>query len=285
VRSHLTFRHFLTPRLSFFDELSILGARLAHPTRILGTRTTSMTSLSRKQREIAERHSHFLSIARTLLHEEGFHQLSMDRVAELAEYSKGTVYQHFPCKEEMLGQLCISAMQRMLALGRRALAHQGSHRERLMAFFIAHDVFQTLEVNDVMMMQNFHTDQVLEKLSPITRQRHDELQANIFAAVKSIVEDAMDAGDLPREHATSSDIVFGLWSLSHGAESLRSCNLPFSELGVDDTTMAVVVMLQKLLDGLGWKPLSDSCCSIEKIQELKSVLFKDELLAAQQPHQ
>ncbi len=244
--------------------------------------TNSMAPLSRKQREIAERHTHFLSIARTLLHEEGFHQLSMDRVAELAEYSKGTVYQHFPCKEEMLGQLCISAMQRMLALGRRALVHQGSHRERLMAFFIAHDVFQKLEFNDVLMMQNFHTDQVLEKLSPITRQRHDELEGAIFGAVKSIVEDAMDAGDLPRQQASASDIVFGLWSLTHGAESLRSCNLPFAELGVEDTTMAVVLMLEKLLDGLGWKPMSDSCCSFEKIQELKSVLFKEELSAAQQ---
>ncbi len=245
-----------------------------------------MAVLSRKQREIAERHNHFLDIARSLLHEEGFHQLSMDRVAELAEYSKGTVYQHFNCKEEMLGQLCISAMQRLYGLGQRALNHKGPHRERLLAFFIAHDVFQHLEYDDVCMMQNYHTDQVLVKLSPATRTRHDELEKNIFQLVQSIVEDAMEAGDLPTDRATSGDIVFGLWSLTHGAQSLRSLGLPFEQMGVSNASTAIVGMLESLLDGLGWKPLSnENPASPEKLAQLRTALFKDEIDAAQQKSQ
>ena len=239
-----------------------------------------MTVLSRKQREIADRHNQFLAIARQLLHEEGFHQLSMDRVAELAEYSKGTLYQHFNCKEEMLGQICISAMQRLFELGQRALNYSGSHRERLLAFFIAHDLFQKLEPNDVSVMHNFHSDQVLEKLTDITKQRHLELQQSIFNSVKSLVEDAMTAGDLPRSNASSGDIVFGLWSLTHGAESLRTNNLPLQELGVADSGVAVVGMLSKLLDGLEWQPLSQNQMSDqEHISRIQNELFKDEIEA------
>jgi len=240
-----------------------------------------MAILSRKQREIAERHSHFLAIAREMLHEEGFHQLSMDRVAELAEYSKGTVYQHFNCKEEMLAQLCVSAMQRLLALGQRAVNHKGPHRERLLAFFLAHDVFQQLQYDDVCMMQNYHTDQVLDKVSASTRERHDQLEAGIFNLVKSIVDDAMNDGELPQGTLTSSEIVFGLWSLTHGAETLRSYNLPLAEMGVSNPSWALILLLQSMLDGMGWKPISDKEHTAESIDHLRKTLFQDEIDAAQ----
>lgn len=214
------------------------------------------------------------------MHEEGFHQLSMDRVAELAEYSKGTVYQHFSCKEEMLGQLCISSMQHLFELGKRALHYKGSQRERLLAFFIAHDLFQKLEPNDVFMMQNFHSDQVIEKLTDTTQQRHNQLQENIFGLVKTIVEDAMQNGELPRTSLSSGDIVFGLWSLTHGAETLRSYNLPLQELGVADSGAALVDILSRLLDGLGWQPLDQNgTTDVERIGQIRNALFRDDIAA------
>jgi len=228
-----------------------------------------MAILSRKQREIAERHCHFLNIARKLLHDTGFHLLSMDRVAEMAEYSKGTVYQHFNCKEEMLGQLCVAALQRFFALAQRALNHDGSHRERLLVFFLAHEVWQRLEQDDICMMQNFHTDQVLEKVTDATKQRHAELEASLFNIVASIVEDAMNAGELPLERLAPSDVVFGLWSMTHGAETLRSYNLPLQEMGVSDSSRAIVEMLNYMLDGMGWEPLIGDTDPMTLMQRLE----------------
>jgi len=236
-----------------------------------------MPVLSRKQREIAERHCYFLDIARKLMHDTGFHLLSMDRVAELAEYSKGTVYQHFNCKEEMLGQLCIAALQRLQALGQRALNYEGTHRERLQVFFLAHEIWQRLEQDDVCMMQNYYTDQVLEKVSDTTKQRHAELEASIFNIVKSIVEDAMAAGDLPRGRLTAGDIVFGLWSMTHGAETLRSYNLPLNEMGVSDSGQAIVELLSCLLSGMQWKPLHHAEDPLELMQRLENEVFANEL--------
>jgi len=102
-----------------------------------------MQAMTRKQREVANRHALFLDIARNVLHEEGFHLLSMERVAECAEYSKGTVYQHFSCKEEMLIQLCITSTTQLLALFQRAAGFDGSHRDRMMAVMHAHDLWAT----------------------------------------------------------------------------------------------------------------------------------------------
>lgn len=217
-----------------------------------------MSNLSRKQREIAERHNRFLDIGRALLHENGFHHLNMDRVAELAEYSKGTLYQHFNCKEELLGQLCTNALQSLYALVLRESKRPGSHRERVLAFFVAYDVFQNQSVDDVRMMQNFHTDQVLEKLSPSTRDRYSALQRDIFNLIKQIVDDAIAAGDLPIRGLNSADIAFALWSMAQGAASIRSYNLSLDETSMNSSCVAIVEMVERMLDGLGWTPLSDT---------------------------
>ncbi len=241
-----------------------------------------MTGLSRKQREIAERHNHFLSIARDLLRDEGFHQLSMERVAELAEYSKGTVYQHFNCKEEMVGQLCINAMQRLHCLGQRAIQYQGSHRERLLAFFIANDVFQQMEEDAVCNMQSYQHDQIINKVSESTRMRHSELMYGIFCQVKSIVEDAMRDGDLPSSHTSAEDMVFGFWSLNHGAQAIRSHQYPLEELGISEPGAAIMIMLQSLLDGLGWKPdKHPSVTKNEHLQTIRDALFSQQSLPSE----
>jgi len=236
-----------------------------------------MTSLTRKQREIAERHNHFLTIARELLRDEGFHQLSMDRVAELAEYSKGTVYQHFNCKEEMVGQLCINAMQRLHALGQRAVRYPGSHRERLLAFFIANDVFQQMEEDAVCNMQNYQHDQIISKVSDSTRTRHEELMHSIFSTVKSIVEDAMRDGDLPNEPTSAADMVFGFWSLNHGAQALRTNQYPLENMGISEPGAATMSVLQSLLDGLGWK--KDQLQHATALEHVKGI--RDALLSQQ----
>lgn len=239
-----------------------------------------MSNLSRKQREIAERHNHFLNIGRSLVHQDGFHQLSMDRVAELAEYSKGTIYQHFNSKEELLGQLCVNALQRLHALAQRAANHKGPHRERLLGVFIAHDLFQKQSAEDIGMMQYFQTDQVLEKLSPSTLERYSSLQSDIFNLVKQIVDDAIDAGELPKTRLSSADIVFGLWSMTHGAESLRMCKFSLKHIGVENSCLAIIELVNHLLDGLGWQrvPHTDSTDNspvLEQVQRLSNALFKE----------
>jgi AcrR family transcriptional regulator len=61
-----------------------------------------MVTSPRKQRKYEQREALLLAIARKILLHGGYHGLTMARVADSAEYSKGTLYQHFSCKEELI---------------------------------------------------------------------------------------------------------------------------------------------------------------------------------------
>ena len=69
-----------------------------------------MTQISRKQREMQKRESQILAIARPILLEEGYQSLSMDRIAAQMEYAKGTIYNHFPNKEEIVMALALESL-------------------------------------------------------------------------------------------------------------------------------------------------------------------------------
>ena len=66
-----------------------------------------MNELSRKQREIKQRDELILNVSRSLFIEHGYHNVTMDSIAKAVEYSKGTVYQHYASKEEIISALCM----------------------------------------------------------------------------------------------------------------------------------------------------------------------------------
>ncbi len=233
--------------------------------------------MTRKQREVADRHDLFLTIAREMMHREGFHHMSMDRVAESAEFSKGTIYQHFSCKEEMLIQLCIRSLTRLLNLGHLAERFDGNHRERLLAFSFAHDIWQRYEPNDIGMMHNLHTDGVMQKVSPESRMQHDALELGIVNLVGGIVQCAKDAGDLPDNSLNAPEIVFGIWSMYHGGQLLRSYDFPLSRFGIHNPGGTITTMTQVALNGLGWTPLMDEAATNALLDTFQNNYFKDEI--------
>ncbi len=79
-----------------------------------------MSVVSRKQREIQEREKKLIQIGRELLLKDGLHGLKLDRVADIAEYSRGTIYQHFRSKEDLLAAMAIESAQRRYELFERA---------------------------------------------------------------------------------------------------------------------------------------------------------------------
>lgn len=62
-------------------------------------------SALRRQREREERYQTILNAAETLFVREGYHQTSINKIADLAEVSVGTVYFYFKNKEDLLIQL------------------------------------------------------------------------------------------------------------------------------------------------------------------------------------
>jgi TetR/AcrR family transcriptional regulator, fatty acid metabolism regulator protein len=64
--------------------------------------TTMPPSRPLKERQREEREQLILDAAAALLVEKGYHEMSMDEIAARVGIAKGTVYLHFPSKEELL---------------------------------------------------------------------------------------------------------------------------------------------------------------------------------------
>ena len=76
--------------------------------------------MSRKQREIRQREQLILDAAQDMLHEHGYKYLTMDRIAEKVEYSKGTIYNHFASKEDLVCSLSCRCLTNLIDLFQQA---------------------------------------------------------------------------------------------------------------------------------------------------------------------
>lgn len=237
-----------------------------------------MNQLTRKQREIADRHQLFLRLARDILNNESYQAVTMERIADLAEYSKGTVYQHFHCKEEILIQLCNQFITDLSALFRRASLFDGNHRERLLAVFFAHDLFAQLQPDNLAIMQSLGGSHITTKVDPSSLAEHRQMEAALLEIVSSIVSDGIACGELAlNSELNPVELVFGLWSLSYGGQLIQTYDIPLQDLGIRDAGGALIQTSLAMLDGLHWRPLSTEHDYNKTLERVKLELFADEV--------
>lgn len=98
-------------------------------------------TLSPKQREIRRRESRILELARPAVASGGLAALSMEELAGQLGTAKGTIYNHFPNKEEIVLALAVEAVDRRLDLFNQAVMLRGSSRQRIAAIGIACEVY------------------------------------------------------------------------------------------------------------------------------------------------
>lgn len=236
-----------------------------------------MNTLSRKQREIAERHSLLLDIGRRLMDSEGYRNLSMDRIAEISEYSKGTVYQHFSCKEEILIQLCNHNTISLKSLFERARRYEGVTREKILAMFVAHELWVGLNPNCHEQMQTLCGGGTKEKVSTESLETHHRLEFEIFALLGGIVEEAVTNKELQDEATLSApELVYSLWAVCIGSQQLRSFDIPLQQMGINDPQGTSLRAMDAMLDGIGWQPLSSQHDYTSVMNDINTKLFAEE---------
>jgi len=237
-----------------------------------------MPTLTRKQREILEREELILSAAQTLLHQHGYNHLTMDRVAETVEYSKGTIYNHFASKEDLVCSLCCRSLSNLIDVFKRAYQYPGSTRERYSAIGIGYSLYHQLHPMDTQNIQTVKNNAVREKVSEDKLSEMESLEQKITQITRSIVQEAIDCGDLAKEHQDNiNTIVFGCWSMHYGALILDQSDIPLHELGFNP----VVNMLWKnaniYLDGYQWLPLSTTTDTKKLFEKISIALFDGEI--------
>jgi len=235
-------------------------------------------TMTRRQRELQEREQLILDTAQLILQQEGLQSLTMERVAAEIEYSKGTVYNHFCSKEEIISGISCRCVRNLIEMFTRAKNYSGNHRERIAAIGIAHSLYAQLHPAELQNMQIIKSAAVREKIASEKQAELLQLEQQITGIVLEIVNDAIRDGDIPQGQPFVPDsIVLGLWTMGYGSNLLHLSGIPFDQLGMQQPLHMVWVNSNKLLDSYQWKPLSSEFDIYALRQKLCTELFSAEM--------
>lgn len=209
-------------------------------------------SKARQQRE-----QQLLTLAQQILRQDGFTGLTMDRLASVSDVSKGTLYNHFSSKEDVLTALSVDSLQRLLALFQHASTFTGHSRERALALHHAYHKFSAAEPTLFLCLLSAATPGVMEKSSAARQQQRQQLEMQLLQYSEQVLADALADGSLQ----LPADVALEQWSFINWALAF-GCNalfVPLRQLGLFPTLASAQVNLHSinlLFDGMGWLPLS-----------------------------
>lgn len=236
-----------------------------------------MGTLTRKQREVREREQLLLQIARKMLIEQGYAGLSMDQLAEAAEYSKGTIYQHFESKEDLVTALAIESMERRVELFLRAEQFIGRPRERMLAIGVADELFSRLEVQHYQSEFIIKLANLRDRASTQRQQALEQLENTCFGCVVRIVESGIENGDLPRG-TNARELVYSVFTMALGTHmtSLHFCPM-LVEFQISDPQRVLLQGIHILLDGSEWQPKRLEWDYAKTYQKIQQEIFSQEV--------
>lgn len=237
-----------------------------------------MGTESRKQREIRQREADILRVAREMLARDGYLKLNMDRIAAAVEYAKGTIYQHFDNKEDLLLALEIEMLRHQAEMFARAATYPGRPRERFAAVSVASVLHNMLFPDHLLIDHIVCNPAIIEKARPERQENHKVCEGNCLKVIVGIYQDAIDAGDLKLEPGITPEMcAFGPWSMSSGAYMIMQAEIPLMEKGITNPLGALWHNMQMMLDGYGWKPLSTEHDYRAVTRRAREELFAEEL--------
>ena len=180
-----------------------------------------METAARRQRDLRQRETLFLDRARKFLLSHGYHGLTMDRIAQATGYSRGTIYQHFRSKEDIIVALINRGMAQRLSMIERAAGFQGRTRERMQAVGEAVDLFMRLYRDDARVAYLGNAEAVMQKASEASLNTMKGLLHQTTAIATGIVREAIEVGDLTlKPPATPEILIFNLWAITEEGQPL-----------------------------------------------------------------
>lgn len=214
--------------------------------------------LTGKQRELQRRDELHLEMAREIFLKEGYHNLSISRLAKATGFARPTLYERFHSKEELIVELGLRCQRELLSFLRKASAFPGRPRERMVAIgeIIRH--YADRYADDLRISNFSGTDIVLEKVSVHLQEQHAALDKQIFDLVQAVINDAERQGDLVfRPGMTAQTLAFSLIALIDGLALALRGSIPLAQVGITDPIDALYKSVHVLFDGYGWRPLYD----------------------------
>jgi TetR/AcrR family transcriptional regulator, fatty acid metabolism regulator protein len=148
-------------------------------------------SLKEKQRQ--ERESLILQVAEEVLLEKGYTETSIDEIAARVGIAKGTVYLHFPSKEDLVVTIFALNMQTLLEGVDGIIANQPSYHAKLEA--LLYFMYTGLFSKRAQLLSSIHTCAELMNLFTQKGSRIRELWHKLATVVASLLDEGKLAGE------------------------------------------------------------------------------------------
>lgn len=235
--------------------------------------------LSPKQREIRAREENILEVAREMFFDGGYYNLTMGKIAQRINCAKGTVYLHFPCKEDIILTLAERAHEARYAVFQRAMTFEGRSRERMLAFALAAEYFARLYPGGIQIIRTI-TRSFRAKVSAEREKRFEEVEQRVLNYILQMVSQGVAEGDLVLKPGMSAgSIAWGLLALADGGHGVILSGVSLEGLGIEDGWTVLTVFLNKLSDSVGWQPLSTQWDYSASLDRIKRETFSEEARA------
>lgn len=240
-------------------------------------------SLSKSEQKKADREQELLDLAVSILKDDGFAALSLEKLTAQSSYSKGTIYNHFSSKEDCLLALSIRAIGSIMEMFMRALQFDGSLREKAVAIHYAYQLYARLEPTLFMTVLNSKAPGMRDKTSPERGDLLDSLEAKINSFSDQMFRNAIANGDLELPpHLSIETLYFSNWAMSFGTNALMM-TAPESKLvnSLNPNTL-LLQNISILMDGMNWKPLSKDWDYQKTWQRVEKEIFSEDVLLLSQ---
>jgi AcrR family transcriptional regulator len=208
----------------------------------------SVQAISHKDQMRMEREELILQVALSLLKRDGFHGLNMQAIANQTDYSKGTIYQHFSCKEDVLAKLVIRCGERLISLIDIALNNSAGLRHKVVMVSWAFFINAEQESETAGLVSMVKSPEFQKKVTESHQHAISIIDQNILSRVIGLFTDQTDI---------SADKIkvgaFGWWAMKWGVQDVLANDWEMSKFGFDDPKHYFFESLHIFLDGLGAK--------------------------------
>ncbi len=237
-----------------------------------------MSTLTRKERNFLDRERELIDLALDIMHEDGFAGLTMDKLTARSDFSKGTIYNHFTCKEDVQSAVGVTYLKELGSLFSRAMAFSGNTRERLLAVHYAYMLNARLKPQQFMCILSCKTSSVAEKASQKHQQHSFENETKLLELVNGLVREAETSGVLNVSSRGGIDAVtFCTWSISFGTLALLMNAVESQIVKKLEMQESLFNNINITLDGLDWKPLSTQWDYNKTIKRIQKEIFSSEM--------
>lgn len=216
-----------------------------------------MSTTTRKQREWKQREDMLLDIAQEMLEEFGFSNLTLDKLAAKTEFSKGTIYNHFTSKEDLLTALCVRALKIQYAMYLKIHVFEGNSREKILGLHYAYNLYARRYPALFMCVLSGLALNVVERTSEHRMNERSIYERKVTSVLDDIVNQALEEHDIESPLVDTIEVIsFANWAMSFGTTALLQSAGRASSIERMNTDKAFLRNIELILDGLKWKPLS-----------------------------